>query len=43
MGSKKLYRTEGPCKMVAGVCGGLGSNNKNRDKFHPAAVLLKFF
>ena len=24
MGSKKLYRTEGPYKMVAGVCGGLG-------------------
>ena len=24
MGVKKLYRTEGPYKMIAGVCGGIG-------------------
>ena len=23
MGSKRLYRTEGPYKMIAGVCGGI--------------------
>ena len=23
MGSKKLYRTEGPYKMLCGVCGGI--------------------
>lgn len=23
MSSKRLYRTEGNCKMVAGVCGGI--------------------
>ena len=23
MGSKRLYRTEGPYKMLAGVCGGI--------------------
>ena len=23
MGNKRLYRTEGPYKMLAGVCGGI--------------------
>lgn len=23
MGSKRLYRTEEPCKMLCGVCGGI--------------------
>ena len=26
MGGKKLYRTEGPYKMVAGVCGGIAEH-----------------
>ena len=44
MGSKRLYRTEGPYRMLCGVCGGFGEYfNVDPNLVRVGWVLLSLF